>query len=931
MAKGGSQLSQLKSSVRSAGVDDRRQQSNAAKKRKRGNAGNERDEAAARREALAKISGDRRFNPFDEKVTKQKHEVLGQKVKGAVGRPALAKQGGVAQRRATLLPEYQNRHKSGTFIDRRFGESDSTLTPEERALERFTREKQRQAKGKKAALFNLNDDDAEGQEEELTHFGRSLSGMGNLPELSMLDDPDDSNIDAEVTDAGHFGGFEAEPSDADRKKSKAEVMKEIMAKSKMHKHERQQMRDADEDLRMELDDQLGDIRSLLMAGPSTSKADASTTDKAKPANSAYDAFVRELAFERRAKPQDRLKTEAEQAEEEAEQLRKAEEDRLRRMRGEDVIVEGSKKGNRRAPQGDDLDDDLDIDGQTAADQYGLGDGIGASDEEEEEEQDDEEEEEEEEDESGDSEGSDEEQDPALEDEEFGEALSDDDGEEQEGNEAGHASLSTVRPGASKKSNGVAKKGKAAAKALPFTFSCPTEHADFLEILEEHDIEPSQVPLVIKRIRALHHPSLAEDNKYRLQGFLGVLLDHSLWCATQAFETAGEERKAHLTLIEHLLKHITDLTSTYPTASAQYFVEKLSFMERNLNRGLAKGALLPEARTWPGAPELTLLRIAGLIWPTSDQNHPVATPLALLCSHYLAHCRVRNLADVASGLYLSSLILHQQDEAKRLVPEALNSVQNAVMLLAPLSGKGKDLARAACSQFGIPSPDFGQAHAHDLALSYSAKGSQLPSPKPARLYNLLAATSSDTQSKVDLLGMALSLAERFGDLYFGTGAFIELFEPLLRVLQSVSWSALPSSLADQISKLSTHLKDLTSETQKHRQPLQLHAHRAIPLASFIPKFDEGGRSRGGHGAWDPDSARSEAAKLKSLIKKERKGAVRELRKDSQFLAQERAREKRAEDADYKRKMGKIMAGLGEERSEEKQLAKEKARLKKKAGK
>lgn len=188
MAKGGSQLAQLKSSVRSAGVDDRRQQSNAAKKRKRGQAGHERDEAAARREALAKISADRRFNPFDERVTKQKHEVLGQKVKGAVGRPALAKTGGVAQRRATLLPEYQNRHKSSTFIDRRFGESDSTLTPEERALERFTREKQRQAKGKKAALFNLNDDDAEGQEEELTHFGRSLSGMGALPELSMIGD-----------------------------------------------------------------------------------------------------------------------------------------------------------------------------------------------------------------------------------------------------------------------------------------------------------------------------------------------------------------------------------------------------------------------------------------------------------------------------------------------------------------------------------------------------------------------------------------------------------------------------------------------------------------------------------------------------------------------------------------------------------------------
>lgn len=189
MAKGGSQLAQLKSQVRSSGINDRRQQSSAAKKRKRGNASGEKDEAAARREALARIAADSTFNPFDQKVTKQKHQVHGQRVKGAVGRPALANQGGLAQRKAMLLPEYQNRNKSGTFIDRRFGEADEGMTPEERMLERFTREKQRQAKGgKKAALFNLNDEDgAQQEEEELTHFGRSLSAMGKLPELSMMD------------------------------------------------------------------------------------------------------------------------------------------------------------------------------------------------------------------------------------------------------------------------------------------------------------------------------------------------------------------------------------------------------------------------------------------------------------------------------------------------------------------------------------------------------------------------------------------------------------------------------------------------------------------------------------------------------------------------------------------------------------------------
>ena len=48
-----------------------------------------------------------------------------------------------------------------------------------------------------------------------------------------------------------------------------------------------------------------------------------------------------------------------------------------------------------------------------------------------------------------------------------------------------------------------------------------------------------------------------------------------------------------------------------------------------------------------------------------------------------------------------------------------------------------------------------------------------------------------------------------------------------------------------------------------------------------------------------------------------------------MSQEKAREKRKEDEEYKRKMGKIVSGLGEERSEEKQLQREKDRLRKKA--
>jgi len=69
-------------------------------------------------------------------------------------------------------------------VDRRFGENDPTLSLEERMLERFTKERQRVSKG---AAFNLED------EEELTHYGQSLSKLDDFDNVGLgLDDDDDN-------------------------------------------------------------------------------------------------------------------------------------------------------------------------------------------------------------------------------------------------------------------------------------------------------------------------------------------------------------------------------------------------------------------------------------------------------------------------------------------------------------------------------------------------------------------------------------------------------------------------------------------------------------------------------------------------------------------------------------------------------------------
>jgi len=41
-----------------------------------------------------------------------------------------------------LLKELKNKGKAGGIVDKRFGEENPNLTPEEKMLERFTKEKQ---------------------------------------------------------------------------------------------------------------------------------------------------------------------------------------------------------------------------------------------------------------------------------------------------------------------------------------------------------------------------------------------------------------------------------------------------------------------------------------------------------------------------------------------------------------------------------------------------------------------------------------------------------------------------------------------------------------------------------------------------------------------------------------------------------------------
>jgi len=346
------------------------------------------------------------------------------------------------------------------------------------------------------------------------------------------------------------------------------------------------------------------------------------------------------------------------------------------------------------------------------------------------------------------------------------------------------------------------------------------------------------------------------------------------------------------------------------------------MQKNLKRGLSRGASEPDAKTWPGLSELTLLRTVGVIWPTSDMNHHVVSPTRLLMGSYLGLCRVRSLKDLASGLFLCTLFLQYEELSKRYSPEAINFAINTVLHLAPHS-----YGSVASLPGSFPSPDFGSESC--ASLSIDVKQAKTMSVNPPNLPGILGADRADSQAKVDLLGLTFDILGRFADMYKALDGFIELYDPILSVLESVRSEKLPPGLQTRLSTVADSIRRLLKFSRQGRRPLLLQAHKPIPIPSFIPKF--GSSSSSYLRAQDPDHERNEAAKLRKQYKDERKGAIRELRKDARFLAGAEQKKQQDKDRMYNERMKKVLGSMEGERAEQKAMERDKSREKRRAGK
>nr|XP_037839080.1 nucleolar protein 14 isoform X2 [Chlorocebus sabaeus] len=812
-------------------------------------------------------------NPFEVKVNRQKFQILGRKTRHDVGLPGVSRARALRKRTQTLLKEYKERDKSNVFRDKRFGEYNSSMSPEEKMMKRFALEQQRHHE--KKSIYNLNED------EELTHYGQSLADIEKHNDIvdSDSDAEDRGALSAELT-AAHFGGgggllhkkTQQEGEEQGKAKSRKELIEELIAKSKQEKRERQAQREDALELTEKLDQDWKEIQTLL--SHKTPKSE-NRDKKEKPKPDAYDMMVRELGFEMKAQPSNRMKTEAELAKEEQERLKKLEAERLRRMLGKDEDENVKKPKHVSA---DDLNDGFVLDKDDRR-LLSYKDGKMNVEEDGQEEQSKEDSDPESNEEEGDSSGR---EDTEENDSPDSHSDLESNVESEEENEK-PAKEQRQTPGRGPMS-GKERAGEAAGDELPYTFAGRS--------MEEQ-------LLVVERIQKCNHPSLAEGNKEKLEKLFGFLLEYVGDLAT--------DDPPDLRVIDKLVVHLYNLCQMFPESAS----DAVKFVLRDAMHEMEEMIETKGRATLPGLDVLIYLKITSLLFPTSDFWHPVVTPALVCLSQLLTKCPVLSLQDVVKGLFVCCLFLEYVALSQRFIPELINFLLGILYIATPnKASQGSTLvhpfrALGKNSELLVVSDreDVATWQQSSLSLRWAS--------------GLRALTSTEANHiRLSCLAVGLTLLKRCVPMYGSLPSFHAIMGPLRALLTDhLADCSHPQELQELCQSTLTEM-----ESQKQLcRPLTCEKSKPVPLKLFTPrlvKVLEFGRKQGS------SKEEQERKRLIHKHKREFKGAVREIRKDNQFLARMQLSEIMERDAERKRKVKQLFNSLATQEGEWKALKRKK---------
>ncbi|KAL6599524.1 hypothetical protein ACP70R_045661 [Stipagrostis hirtigluma subsp. patula] len=881
----------------------------------------------------ARGAAEERSNPFEAIWSRRKFDVLGKKRKGEERRIARSRSEAIRKRENTLLKEFEESAKSSVFHDRRIGERDDTLPEFDKAILRQQRE--RLAKLTRESKYNLSDED---EDEINIHDGHMLSEKDDFDEEVPLDDESDDEgkmvlSKKRLSLQGSDRPSETDlPEEAHGHKSKKEVMMEIISKSKFYKAQKAKEREEDEHLVDKLDSDfasLAQTQALLSLTESTKvkvyKNNSSTGltgkeifNKAKP--DTYEKLVKEMVMDQRARPSDRTKTPEEIAQEEKERLEELEKERQKRQNPDSSDEDDEEEDDNHVKldkskpiSGDDLGDSFTFD-ESMKKKKGwvdeifekegrkIGDDAAESDDEESDAEHVSDDEADDDDDEDDDEDAGDEVDSS--DNDFGNMSardweqSDDDEvdvREDEMEDFQEKEKDSIRKVVNNNAQTLKRESDAKPLAkdgdLPFVIDAPNNLKDLSSLLDGRS--ETEIMEIIRRIRTCNSIRLAAENRRKMQVFYGVLLQYFAVLATQS--------PVKFKIIDTLVKPLIEMSGETPYFAAICARERLIHTRTRLCEDIKI----------PGLTE-QLAKFEDITSPEVMVSYFSLLRLPPCCSNSNAPTYVR-ISDALPYTIWSRcscwffLVFHGACEAtkesKKFCPEAIVFLQS--LLVTSLKGKmGTEIHNQINDQFMELKTLKPWLSIHE----------QVHEVNPVNVLEIMGMDPGAPYFLSDNFkaGVLLSVAEclrGFVIIHEELCSFPEIFLPISSLLQEIlDKSHLPGTLCNIFHEVIDLIKKRSDECHASREPLRMRKKKPEPIKQLNPKFEEN-YIKGLD--YDPDRERAQMKKLKKRLKSEKKGAMRELRKDNYFLSAVKEKERMKQEQDRAEKYGQAMAFLQEQ--------------------
>lgn len=825
-------------------------------------------------------------NPFEVHVNKQKFSVLNRDSKNDRGLPGVSRAKAAKRRQETLGTEMDQMHKTNRFKDNRLSggrfKSGDDLATAKFAKEMMSRLESKSSKRK--SLFNLNEAamNGEGSDDDmpvkqlLTHKGQTLKEIEQFQEAVSDgdEDPEDSEmLNAEFTGAAHFGGGAVGGQDGDDRRSRKDLIDDLISETKRRKA----VAAKEKDQVMSMTEKLDEAWKSLI--PVMGKFHRTDEERVKP--DAYDRTMREMIFDRRGEPTDKLKSKEELAKLEKEKLERLERERLRRMRDDT----GEEKPKHRSA--DDLDDQFygeELDGDEGegdvADQEGLHAGKATASDAE---GDDDEEE-------GEGEGS--------EDEEAEEDDDDDDdsSEEDEDNfsdlkSSGDEEEEVIQPKKAKKSRSEVPKGPE-NESLPFTFELPDTYEELSSLLQSRS--PADQSTILERMIKCNPAGLDPANKDKLISLAAFVCQYfnDLFDCDDLSE--ANARKA-FEIFDRFTPALSQLAEMNSLAVGNLVREVLKEKQEDLTK----------AKQFPNLDVLIFLRLADRLFSASDFKHGIVTPAFVLISQLLTRCPVDSGRDIARGLFLVTIALDYTAQSKRLLPAVIVFLDG--VFRAAAAKRTVDLRLSA--QFKN-APDLSVKGTAAAAAS-SEKGKKRKSVEAAvaavgdlrmMANDLVNPGDIDDAFKVRAINSATLLAQKFFDQIQDNVAAMYYARDLAPIIDKrLNRVAYPERVQENLKALETLLNRLH---ERQLTPLKIRDQPVKQLRMLEPKFEtEQYHDRRVKGK---PTGKSLQEAMRHKVKREMKGALRDIKLDNVFLAKQRLNKQRVSDRERKEKVKRIFA-------------------------